>query len=291
MMAEMLKVSVRAVRLWQRSGLLHCQQVVMGVPLFDFHALLQARTFSHWLKAGLTASSIVHQLSDLSRLSGLSHGEVVKLPIQLEGKRLVISRGDLQIEASGQLQLSFQEVAGEDPEPVTLRFISPVAQCPTDSARPTLMQLMERALSAENDDQLDLAAQIYRTALANFGPNAEINFQLAEVLYRAADLGGARERYFAAIELDPNLVEALANLGCVLSECGQMELAIDCFLQALKLFPDYADVHFHLARALDDMNRESAARDHWRRFIQLAPASPWADEAAQRLGESEELDF
>jgi tetratricopeptide (TPR) repeat protein len=107
---------------------------------------------------------------------------------------------------------------------------------------------------------------------------------LAEVLYRSGDLAGARERYFCAIELDSELVEARANLGCVLAECGQHNLAIAAFQGALQQYPDYADVHFHLARVLDEVDRGNDARKHWQRFVELAPASPWADEAIDRLG-------
>jgi len=42
-------------------------------------------------------------------------------------------------------------------------------------------------------------------------------------------------------------------------------------------------VHYHLARTLDDLGRQKEAGAHWRRFIELAPDSPWADEARERL--------
>jgi tetratricopeptide (TPR) repeat protein len=96
-------------------------------------------------------------------------------------------------------------------------------------------------------------------------------------------LGGARERYYMAIELDEDYVEARANLGCVLAETGQRELAIAAFEGALRYHPDYADAHYHLARTLDDMGHRLTAEQHWRRFLALAPGSPWAAEAAERL--------
>jgi len=42
-------------------------------------------------------------------------------------------------------------------------------------------------------------------------------------------------------------------------------------------------VHYNLARTLDDLRRHEEANQHWQRFLQLAPNSPWADEARQRL--------
>jgi tetratricopeptide (TPR) repeat protein len=94
------------------------------------------------------------------------------------------------------------------------------------------------------------------------------------------------------LELDANLVEARANLGCVLAELGQAELAVAAFEGTLEQYADYADVHFHLARALEDLGQTNRAIEHWRQFLQLAPAtSPWAEEAAERLGQLAPLNF
>ena len=38
-----------------------------------------------------------------------------------------------------------------------------------------------------------------------------------------------------------------------------------------------------LARLLDDSAAASDAEGHWQRFLELAPESPWAEEALQRL--------
>jgi tetratricopeptide (TPR) repeat protein len=86
------------------------------------------------------------------------------------------------------------------------------------------------------------------------------------------------------VEIDEDFVEARANLGCVLEELGHHELAIAAFLGALQRHPDYPDVHYHLAGILDECGRFEEARDHWREFLVLAPDSPWASDARERLG-------
>lgn len=299
MMAQMLGISVRAIRLWHRSGLLQPKQVVMKIPYFDYAELSTAKTFSQWLNQGLTAQSIVRQVTALCELSGISTSGV-GLPISLQGKRLVLASGSMRLEATGQLQLGFdhhEEEADEADQPVTLKFVGRTSGEGnallglSDYGFDSLEEMLSNAIAAEENEDIDSAIQWYRTALAAFGPNADVCFQLAEVLYRAADLSGARERYFCAIELDPELVEARANLGCVLAECGQYDLAIAAFEGALQQYPDYADVHFHLARALDDAGRQGESQSHWRRFVELAPASPWADEAFSRLGSQPMLEL
>ena len=139
--------------------------------------------------------------------------------------------------------------------------------------------------AAELDEAGDLAAaaDMYRAALAAGGPAPETCFQLAEVLYRLGDLPAARERYYVALELDDNYVEARANLGCVLAELGQLELAAAAFEGTLRCHADYADVYYHLARTLDELSRQDDALTHWRRFLELAPDSPWSEEARDRL--------
>ncbi len=124
---------------------------------------------------------------------------------------------------------------------------------------------------------------MYRAALAAGGPSPQVCFALAELLYRMGDTTAARERYFMTIELDEEYVEARANLGCVLAELGERELAVAAFQGALAFHDQYADVHYHLARTLDDLDRRGEADPHWRAFLELAPTSPWAAAARERL--------
>ena len=122
--------------------------------------------------------------------------------------------------------------------------------------------------------QLVAAAEMYRAALVSGGPAPEVCFALAELLYRMGDTSAARERYYMAIELDEEYVEARANLGCVLAEAGERELAVAAFEGALAFHDQYPDVHYHLARTLDDLDRRPEADRHWRAFLELAPGKP-----------------
>ena len=139
------------------------------------------------------------------------------------------------------------------------------------------------AAELEDEGRLTEATEMWRAALVAAGPTPEVCFQLAELLYRQGDLCGARERYYMAIELDEDYVEARANLGCVLAETGRRDLAVAAFEGALRYHPDYADVHYHLARTLDELGRRAAATQHWQAFLALSPDSPWAEEAQHRL--------
>jgi tetratricopeptide (TPR) repeat protein len=147
-------------------------------------------------------------------------------------------------------------------------------------------QWQQEALDWEDEGRLDRAADAYRALLMATGPQAETQFALADVLYRAGDLPAARERYYAALECDEEYVEARASLGCVLAELGELELAAATFEGALAFHADFADVHFHLAHVLERMDRGAEAAMHYQTFLTLAPESPWAASARDRLAAS-----
>lgn len=139
------------------------------------------------------------------------------------------------------------------------------------------------ATELEDDGDPAGALEVYRAMALAHGPTPDVSFRIAELLYQIGDLSAARERYYFAIELDETFVEARASLGCVLAEQGKNELALAAFRGALDYHLNFADVHFHLARLLDEMGRAEEALTHWDAFLQLAPKSPWAQEARLRL--------
>lgn len=289
MLAELVGVPVAVVRRWHRRGLIVPARTVRRLPYFDFQEVATARRLAELLATGMSPQAIEKKLSALARYYPEVERPLAQLSVIVRDKRLLLRQGEGLVEPGGQLHFDFDALeSGPDlPEPhappglvaATLRFPEPADDEPP--MRPG--DLCRLATELEELGQLAAAADVYRAALAAGGPVAEVCFELAEILYRLDDLAGARERYFMAIELDENYVEARANLGCVLVELGQHELAAAAFEGALALHPEYADAHYHLARALDHLGSEEQADRHWQAFLRLAPTSPWADEARQRL--------
>jgi len=73
------------------------------------------------------------------------------------------------------------------------------------------------------------------------------------------------------------------NLGSVLDELGQLDVARQHLRIAVRLDPRYADAHYNLAFVCDKLGSSLEARQHWQQYIQLDPSSPWCDYARQRL--------
>ncbi|MCC6494045.1 MAG: tetratricopeptide repeat protein [Pirellulales bacterium] len=285
MLAELVGVDVSRIRAWQRRGWLIAQNQTHRLWYFDFLEVTVARQLAELLSHGISPRSLGRKLSEIERRFPDVRRPLAELSLVLDGRTLLVRRGDELVEPGGQLRLDFESLdSDEEGELATLPspgiFLSRPSPGESRAAGPQLAQW-----AAELDEAGDLAgaAEMYRSALAAAGPQPELCFQLAEVLYRAGDLAAARERYFVALELDEDYVEARLNLGCVLAELGERELAAAAFAGAIRSHEAYADAHYHLARTLDELGRADEARPHWQRFAELAPDSPWADEARERL--------
>ncbi len=232
------------------------------------------------------------KLETVSRLLADLPRPLADPAVVVDGRRLFIRRGEGLAEPSGQLLIDFDAAkaqAGDDAGPVAIPFVAQdtLRHASVGAGRGSHPRTAEdlRALAAEleGSGHPEQAAEVFRAILFSGESTAEDHFALAELLYLGGDLSAARERYYVAIELDEDFVEARSNLGCVLAEQGDLALAEAAFRGALEYHPDYADAHYHLARLLDRANRSGEASRHWQLFANLAPASPWADEARERL--------
>ena len=90
-------------------------------------------------------------------------------------------------------------------------------------------------------------------------------------------------RSTVSLAIGQEILEGRCVDGCVLLDLDEKELAVGAFTGALRSHEAYADVHYHLARTLDSLGRPDEAKEHWQRFVNLSPESPWADEARDRL--------
>ena len=294
MLADLLNVPLSHVRRWHRRGLIQPAKVVHRLPYFDFQEVITARRLAQLLAAGASPQAIEAKLDELARLAPDVQRPLAQLSVIIEGRDVLLRDSEGLIESSGQRRFDF--AAADEAEDENDESVESVAQTPSiilKSAdyfrQPELEpvsadELLQQASQYEDNGDLQAAIDTYRAVLFIDGSMAEVNFRLAELLYRLGDVSAARERYYVVLELDEDFVEARANLGCVLAEMGEPELAIAAFMGTLDRHREYPDVHYHLARTLDEVERHDEANVHWREFLALAPDSTWAQEARDRLG-------
>lgn len=296
MLADLLGVSVRVIRMWHRRGLIIPARTAHRLPYFDFQEIATARRLAELMAAGASPQALERRLSELAAILPNAERPLTQLGVLVEGKQLLLRQGEGLIEPGGQLRIDFDALEAESQgnapaasdvsERAEIFSIAhheltafPLPQHPPAEEDPLLVD----AYQAEEEGDLTTAIDCYHAILARDGIRADISFQLGELLYRSGQIEAARERYYVTIELDESFVEARASLGCVLAETGRLELAVAAFEGTLQMHDDYPDVHYNLARVLDDLGRADEAEPHWQRFLQLAPESPWADEARSRL--------
>ena len=285
MLAHLLGVSIRVIRRWHRRGLITPVRALHNLPYFDFQEVATARRLANWIASGASAQAIEQRLVDLIEVLPTIQRPLDQLSILIEGKHVLLRHGQGLLELGGQLRFDFDSLKNDNEEDKQDLPNGAVLKFPGADANQIQDDLLQAAYDAEDDDDLETAIEFCHAILARDGPRADISFQLGELLYRAGETIAARERYYSAIELDANFVEARASLGAILAETGQLVLAKAAFKGALSLHSDYAEVHFNLARTLDQLGDDGDARHHWGRFLELSPESPWAGDARQRLAD------
>jgi Tfp pilus assembly protein PilF len=66
-------------------------------------------------------------------------------------------------------------------------------------------------------------------------------------------------------------------------ERGDARAATAYFEQALLGDPRFADAHFNLAMAWEQLGERSRARPHWKKYLELEPKGAWAEVARDHI--------
>lgn len=287
MLAQILDVPVQTVRRWQRRGLLIPVRQVNRLPYFDFSQITLAKSLIRLLAEGGKASGTIEtKLSRFAQGPNREFRSLSDLDVVVDGPHVLVRDQAGLADVSGQLHLDFYslDTEAEVAHPEVLSFSEIGASGdPESQAYWSIDQFLQQALTFEDNHEPVAAMNVYRKLAQTHGPSPDTCFAMAELLYGLGELPAARERYQMAIELDPAYIEAYANLGCLLAEMEDLEGARNAFETALGYHPNYPDVHFHLAKALDQLELADEAEQHWRQFLELAPSTPWSEEARQRL--------
>jgi tetratricopeptide (TPR) repeat protein len=299
MIADLIAVPIAAVRHWRRRLLLEPTRTSGSLEWFDYGELVVGRRLAKLLESGLSLQEMDRQLAQLpGNARALARGHE---PLFIEDGHLYLWRKGQYVGAGGQLAFSFAasepiartlEDGGEDmlhdEAGVVCSF--PIDRDLLDDHRDdrhdaweTVDDLLCLSADLERCGHLVEAAEAIRAVLQATPPTAQLAFLLAELLYQAGDLTAARERYYMAVELDHDHLEARTSLGCVLEELGEHDLAKAALEGVVRQEPDHAEAHWHLAGVLESLDQNADAARHLLIFMALAPHSPWCDVARTRL--------
>lgn len=256
---------------WQHTGLIAPSRFQEGQPCFDFRQVAAAQTLRELLKSGVEIRRIVRSLRQLQ--GWFQNDEPVEALLSRllhDGKRIFLrTEAGRLTETNGQFLLEFPE---ED-TPASIPWSRGVDEA----------ELFEKAVRLEQAGEFEEAAKNYRQLLLEVGPDADVSFNLANVLHSLGEVQAAIERLHETVMLDPHYTVAWNNLGNLLAEQKQLNEACTAYQTAVALEPDYEDAHYGLADVLEQLGRLDEARSHWHAYLQYEQTGPWADYARTRL--------
>jgi tetratricopeptide (TPR) repeat protein len=86
-------------------------------------------------------------------------------------------------------------------------------------------------------------------SLAGCGPAARGHFEKGNALYEEMQFAEAVEEYEKALELEPDNVDVMSNLGVTYYRLGKLDEAIEVYNRAITAAPEDADIRSNLAAA------------------------------------------
>lgn len=111
---------------------------------------------------------------------------------------------------------------------------------------PVLWPAQNSSTPTAADAPAEATATVVSTAAASTPDTAKGQFELGNSLYESGQLDQAVQAYLAAIKMDPNYQAAYANLGVVYYQQQKFDLAASQYEKALELNPDDGDVAYNL---------------------------------------------
>lgn len=153
----------------------------------------------------------------------------------------------------------------------------------------TVEDLFFQALELEKDGMAEEARRKYETIL-NIKPdhiNSLVN--MGNLLYHSGHQKEAEDYYRKALRINPDHAEANYNLANILEEKGDFDNAILFYRKAIHEDPEFTDAYFNLARVLEKVGDMNEARKNWFRYLELDPSSEWAQYVKKHLNEKWEI--
>ncbi|MFN3157769.1 MAG: tetratricopeptide repeat protein [Rubinisphaera brasiliensis] len=289
MLSQLLDIPVHVIRTWERAGLIRAEKRIFRLPFFSYQEVTAARRVSELLQSGVKQQQLTRSLQMLKKYLPDPGRILEQLELLADHHQLVVrdQHGFLDPQTR-QRYFAFTATVdadrpdgdAEDDDEIAGQVVGfPVDQSARRSATDWLVEGCRKAEVAD----VSAAIRCFRRALQINPQDAEAHFYLADSLYRLGKHEAALERYLAAIEHDPEYLEAWNQIGCVYAELSKFNDAIAAFDEALAIMPDFSETHLQKAETLRSMRRIDDAVVHWKAYLRNDEQGPWAELVHQRL--------
>jgi Tfp pilus assembly protein PilF len=124
---------------------------------------------------------------------------------------------------------------------------------------------------AAGPNNLAKTIEVQRRLTTERPNDAGVFNDLGNLLLLAQKPAEAEAAYRRALELDPDKVSALFNLGLLRQQRGGLKEAMSLFQRAVKVEPDHAWAHYQLGAVHEALHQPSRAVDEYARAFSLDP--------------------
>jgi len=160
--------------------------------------------------------------------------------------------------------------AGRPPEVSSGRRLD--YRVPTTRNTDAAIQSFNRASVYQEQKDWDRAVYFYLRSLENDDQIPSAFYNLGICYTMKGDYELARAAYHQALQLQPGLVDAQYNLALLYREAKDDAAAVRLLEEVVGSRPDYAAAHYALGLILSPRpETQSRAKQHYERFLQLAP--------------------
>ncbi len=266
---RMLHISANQLAGWQKAGL---------VPIsdsFTFLDLLQLTKVRDLRAKRVRPAAIRQSLQAMQKQVAGMENPFLEARAFSVGSRVGYRHQGHSVEPiAGQFLLDFANTGMV----VSSVKVKPIARYDTAA------DLFARGVALEEHPSThDEAIQTYMQVLEAEPDHAPAHINLGTLYYNRRDFVSAEKHYREAVKADPRYALAYFDLGNVLDETGRIGEAVAAYTTAIQLAPTYADAHYNLALAYERLRQPRQALPHWRIYLKLDSAGPWAVHARNQV--------
>jgi tetratricopeptide (TPR) repeat protein len=267
---RILRLTARQLTAWEKAGL------VAAAESYSFFDLLQIKKVRDLCARKVRPAVIRQSLDAMQKQVAGMENPLLEAGAFSAGQRIAFRHQGRVVEPiAGQFMFDFST----GPRVVNS---APVSISPEPAA--DVAELFARGIAFEEDPGSQAqAVEMYEQVLELDPDHAAAHINLGTLNYNRQEYALAEKHYRRAIEVDPRYALAYFDLGNVLDETGRVVEAIQTYSTALQLAPTYADAHYNLALAYEKIKEPRKALKHWRAYVKLDTAGPWAVHARNQI--------
>jgi tetratricopeptide (TPR) repeat protein len=168
--------------------------------------------------------------------------------------------------------------------PTPKRWTPRVTQAPTAGDRRKATELFQEAYRLAQLNHLDAAVLQYQKVIAADPSLAQAHFNLGKVYLDQQQYERAIVANETALAIQPDYLNARLNYAVALQRAGYAQDAVEHYKKVLERNPNEEMAHLGLGTIYaDEPATRTLAREHYERFVELAPNAPAAREVKRWL--------